>query len=64
MVLSLLVLLMPIKGINLHYNGKNYVLQKNDLITNNGEYYLKADKTAEVLGLKLTFRQSAQNPYC
>lgn len=55
MVLSFTCVAYADQSINLHYGGKNYVLQKNDLITNNGEYYLGADKTAEVLGLKLTF---------
>lgn len=43
------------QSINLHYNGKSYVLQKDSLITKNGEYYFDADEMAEVFGLKLIF---------
>jgi hypothetical protein len=55
MILSFTCVAYADGSINLNYNGKNYVLQKDSLITSNGEYYFDADKMAEVLGLKLVF---------
>lgn len=55
MILSFTCVAYADGNINLNYNGRSYVIQKDSLITNNGEYYFDAYKTAEVLGLKLVF---------